>query len=196
MTEPWPVSPIQGQIALDWPRSFEVEALAVDGPPGAPVYEFWPRSTENHATVGFVVYPQAGEPWVGRFGRGRMQARLGSILTNGPHQDWVTVAVGGTAYLVDTTDPSRWQRLPVDPVMDVRASVDLGIVVVADFVALSAFGLNGLLWETERLAYDGLRIDSVDATGIRGVGWNAPDDRLLPLAVDPKTGSASAKAFP
>jgi len=89
-----------------------------------------------------------------------------------------------------------WSEVEVDPVLDVRACADLGLVVFADFIELTAYGADGVKWRTDRLAYDVLRIDRFDATGVCGGGWNAPTDRLLSFVVDPPTGAASTEAYP
>jgi hypothetical protein len=197
----WPKSPIAGQIVLDWPRSYDVEPLGSTRPAGAREVPF-PRAAtaEHHKAARFVVTPFDGEPWVGAFAYPfayrRMRGLLETTVTNGPADDWLTVAAGGKAYVVNAHDPADWVDVDVDPVMDVRASVELGLVVFADFITLTAYNAEGECWVSDRVAWDGLRIDRLDASGIYGVGWSAPANRLLPFIVDPATGVASLTPHP
>lgn len=137
-----------------------------------------------------------GEPWIGSFAYGHMMKFLSSTVTNGPAEDWVTIVAAGDAYLVNVFDPRSWVEVKVAPVMDVRALTDSGLVVFADFCELTAYDAAGIKWRTERLAFDGLRIDRVDHSGVYGVGWHAPTDRLLPFTVDLQTGRGVSEAYP
>lgn len=193
-SDPWPRSPIAGGIVLDWPRRYEVEALGSHSPPELAEHGF-PSTDPEHAAR-FVIYPMGGDPWIGAFAYGRMHKFLASSVTNGPAEDWLTVVAASDAYLVNAFDPGEWRQVDVDPVMDVRASVDHGLVVFADFTDLIAYDLNGVQWRSKRLAYDGLRIDYIDNSGIHGVGWNAPTDDLLPFVIDPLTGEGTTEAYP
>ena len=192
--DPWPRSPVAGQIVLDWPRRYEVEVLGSQPPPEATEYGFSYGGDRKAAR--FVVYPMGGEPWVGVFAGGHMNTFLASTVTNGPEEDWLTVVATGNAYLVNVFNPNQWTEVDVDPVMDVRAITDGGLVVFADFTELTAYDAGGMKWRTDRLAYDGLRIDRIDASGIHGVGWNAPTERLLPFVIDPATGRGTSEAYP
>jgi hypothetical protein len=191
--DPWPRSPIGGGIVLDWPRRYDITPVDSDRPQDAAEYGF--PTTDPGDAARFVVYPMGGTPWVGAFAYGRMKKFLDSTVTNGPREDWFTVVAASNAYLVNAFNPAEWIEIEVDPVMDVRASTEFGLVFFADFTDLIAYDATGKKWRSQRLAYDGLRIDRIDSSGIHGVGWNAPTDALLPFVVDPLTGEGSSDAY-
>jgi hypothetical protein len=78
------------------------------------------------------------------------------------------VVVGGPGYIVDVEDPTKWEDLAIPYVTDVRELPDQKLIVFADWTGLTAYGKNGKVWQTKRIALDGLEITSISGDRIYG----------------------------
>jgi hypothetical protein len=91
-------------------------------------------------------------------------------------------------YLIDTRDPSQWQQVEYRPVMEIRPVQEAGLLLFSGFHSLLAWGRSGAVWQTARLSWDGVRITSIEAGTIAGLGWDMRTDQEIPFEVDVKTG--------
>jgi hypothetical protein len=111
-----------------------------------------------------------------------------------PHE--LCAVAGGYAYLIDTASPERSTHLALKPVTEVLALAAHNLLVFAGFHALAAWGRDGLVWQTARLSWEGLRIIGVEGDTLHGLGWNMPTDRELPFAVDLRSGTHTGGGYP
>jgi hypothetical protein len=105
-----------------------------------------------------------------------------------PDPAWICAVAGGYAYLIDTSDPARWEQLPYRPVTNVTVVAGHALLVFAGFQSLLAWGRSGQVWETGRLSWDGLRITAIHGETLLGLGWDMTTDRELEFNVNLKTG--------
>jgi hypothetical protein len=105
-----------------------------------------------------------------------------------PHPAWICAVAGGYAYLIDTREPTDWERLEYRPVTEVRALAQQDLLLFANFHSLLAWGRQGRAWQTARLSWDGVRITEVRGDTLLGLGWEMSTDRELEFAVNLKTG--------
>ncbi|HEX8863208.1 MAG TPA: hypothetical protein VGC06_29775 [Actinomycetes bacterium] len=106
--------------------------------------------------------------WVGSFEAGGMRALTGVFACPNPIQ--ALVVCDGRPYLVDVTAPTRATVVDLEPVTQVRRVRDLDLLVLAGHSDLAALGPTGLVWHSERLCLDDLRVLDAAAEGIRCAG--------------------------
>ncbi len=89
---------------------------------------------------------------------------------------------------MSASDPSSWEPVGATPVRDVRPLQAQGILLFASFTDLFAYGEAGLMWRTERLVLDGLRIRDITGVLVTGDG-DAPGRATETFCVDLRTGA-------
>ncbi|ADW69879.1 hypothetical protein [Granulicella tundricola] len=111
-----------------------------------------------------------------------------------PNPDEICAIAGGYAYLSNTLHPETCTLLPLKPVVEFHQTPEALIFI--GFHTIIAWGREGLLWQTFRLSYEGLKVTAVTETLIEGLGWDLMTDKEIPFAVDLATGHHSGGAFP
>lgn len=102
-----------------------------------------------------------GRVWTGVFASDLVAGRL-SVIASWPHPSMLFVAVGGGPYLVDTRDPDAWSRLDRPTVRLLEPAPDVGLALLLDDEALSAYDADGLAWESDRLGPDAAWLGRLD----------------------------------
>jgi hypothetical protein len=139
------------------------------------------------------VVPPLGEAWIGTFAFGTMPNGLSGVFTT-PDVAKLLVVTKGDGYLVSTNDPEQWERVATVPTTDVRSDPKHGIIVLASFTHLVAYNQCGLVWKTEQLSWDNLKIISINDDDLVGEFWDLRTETKQRFAVDLKTGTATGGA--
>jgi hypothetical protein len=105
-----------------------------------------------------------------------------------PDEESFCVVKTGTGVLVRASDPRADQEIEVFPICDVLPIAEHGLVLFADFTSLSAYGPAGLIWRSDRLVMDELKILGFEGGGLRVTGYVA--DEYPEFEVDIATGVA------
>ena len=111
-----------------------------------------------------------------------------------PHPDWLCAVSGGYAYLIDTSEPSRFVFLRQQPVLHVLAylpgSEEFGaeLLLFAGHYSVIAWGRDGEAWETEQLSWEGLSNLRMENGVLYGEGWDLVGDRDVPFRIDLRDG--------
>lgn len=100
----------------------------------------------------------------------------------------------GGAVVVRSDDPTSTYEIDCHPITGRLVVPEREVVVFSDFIGLVAYGRDGLIWRTPRLALDELRIDHVDGDGLHVAGFFG-SRKLDPFVVDPATGEPSGQPF-
>jgi hypothetical protein len=150
------------------------------------VYQFHGRDQPTYSE-GFVlrVIPDNGAPWIGNFQPGN--GTFTGVFSY-PLELIICVVVKGIGYLVAVNKPMEYEIVKSDPIREVRSLLEKRIIVFADFTDLTAYGPQGILWRTSGLSWDGLKITEVTPDFIRGIAWDAPQQREVEFLVDVQTG--------
>jgi hypothetical protein len=159
--------------------AWEYDVEVLPGLPGnSPVLAFGLPGAATHAE-GYVirVTPTSGGPWIGNFQRGDGTLSTWTATPSGAH---VLVVAGGIGYLVTADDPAGYRVLPGYPIRIVAPIVPAALIVLADYTKILASDGAAVAWVSDRVAWDELEIDGLDARTIRGHGF------------DPTTGNASS----
>src|SRR5204862_4757641 len=102
----------------------------------------------------------------------------------------------GLGYLINAERPHEPRRIASSPIRQFHIVQEHEIVLFADFTALVAYGRRGKIWESGRLAWDWLKIVSVEDTTIFLTGFDAPADNVAyPFTVDLITGLSSNSPY-
>ena len=144
-------------------------------------------------SLSFAVTPHTGKPWVGTF-EGGPGGITGLFAT--PSAETLCVAVKGQGFWIPVGAPATYQVIPAIPIKEVLVIPQRAILAFVDNTRIAAYGANGLIWLTPDLSWDGLRITSVSADGIRGVASDSPAGREVPFSVDATTGASQGGSSP
>lgn len=157
---------------------------------------YYPSGQHTRTGDGLLVkvIPYAGSSWIGIFAPGYPNALTG--IYSSPHEQKVCVVSSGQAYIVRVDDPHAWEEVRAFPVWDVRAIPDKQILILADFTTLTAYDREGMIWKTDHLSWDGLKITSIGNDGIRGLAWSAPLSKDVEFVVDLETGQHKGGSSP
>lgn len=136
-----------------------------------------------------LVHPATGGTFIATCALGFRDPTLPSGVFACPHPDDLLAVAGGYAYLVHSLAPDRCEHLPLRPVTTILAAPADGLLLLAGFHTVAALGADGLLWETGRLSWEGVRLGEVRDGRLHGEGWNMQQDRDLPFTIDLKTGT-------
>ncbi len=112
-----------------------------------------------------------------------------------PNPDQICAVAGGYAYVSDVRDPGRCTLVSLKPVVAVYAAVEAGLLLFVGFHSLVGWGAAGQVWRTGRLSWEGVRVTSVDANEVRGLGWDLHGDVEVEFVVDLKTGQHTGGGF-
>ncbi len=137
-----------------------------------------------------------GEPWVGVFAFGLLSPKGVSGVFTCPDPHHICVVARGAGYIVAAANPAQYELVEAEPVLGVYPVASSGLLVFADYLRLIAYGQEGLAWRTARLSWDGLQIDEVQGSWLRGKGWSSPENRHVAFAVDLRTGAHEGGASP
>jgi hypothetical protein len=139
------------------------------------------------------VEPAGREPWIGRFWGGA-EGLDGVFAT--PNADVLCVVVRGQGYWVPVHNSTRFEVIRSTPIKHVLPVQDRGVLILASYTRLSAYGAHGFMWITDDLSWDGVKNFDIIGSVIRGTAWDSPAGRETPFSVDIATGKAEGGSSP
>jgi hypothetical protein len=123
----------------------------------------------------------ASRSWSGLFAFGSLAPRALSGVIVLPNQQ-VLVMARGTGYLVDPTHTRAPSEIIPNPIMGVLVVAHARLVLVADPWSVFAFGDGGQLWNTGRIAIDGLSLTEVSKDQVLGeIDVSADETRIFSI---------------
>lgn len=140
--------------------------------------------------------PPEGDTWVGIFAFGDMLPNGGCKVCPGPGKNHLTIISKGEAYIASPYDPALFKLVKSCPVIDAISIPSNNLMVFYDFTEVSAYGENGLVWETKRISWDGIKIDEVTSNEIIGQSWDAPNEEYVEFRVNLTNGFHKGGAAP
>ncbi len=161
-------------------------------PPYGPMYIPFTATGQGGFSEGFVVefQPPTGAPWVGNFGKGGSSYSAALLHPNGT---WVVVISRGQGYIVDPATKSLVKQFGGD-FMGALVLPEQRLLILEGFCNLSALGPEGLLWETRRLSWDGLRSLHLQGDKLLGEALDL-DDSWVAFEVDLKSGKLTGGSY-
>jgi hypothetical protein len=113
-----------------------------------------------------------------------------------PKANEMCAVAGGYAYVIDTERPEHCTHITLKPVVEVRELVPQGLLLFVGFHSITAWGRDGLAWESGRLSWEGVRIASIGGDTLQGFGWNLMTDQEVAFSLDLLTGLHQDGGFP
>ena len=167
------------QSAYEWPGS------------GASVLYFPPQDDKGRIYETTLAFKRSGTSgWYGTFAaRSKHEGGL-TIACTMPDPDSVCVSCLGTGYIVNTCEPSEWEEVNLYPILQIFPVANRELLLLSSFTKIQAYGPNGKIWTSERLASDQLRITAADGERIKCTGWNAAENSDFIFEVDLLSGLA------
>lgn len=191
--------PMTLQLILDFPRDYEIKPLS-SAPPVHPIEKLYhyPMELEEGDRAGLYarVEPKGRSPWTGFFALGFDSDQAVNAICSCPHPDSACVVAGGYAYIVTASDPELWFRLEQWPVTTLRVLVKQRLILFGGFTTITAIGVSGVSWTTDRLSWEGITLGEIRDNKLHGTGWDAMANREVPFAVDLDSGRHSGGARP
>ncbi len=157
----------------------------------APARHFvYPRAVEEieRGALEIMVHPANNSEFLATFALGFSDPALPTGVWSCPNPEWLCAVAGGYAYLINTVNPQEWELVEYRPVLAVTPLLSQQLVLFSGHHSLMANGLNGKVWETLRLSWEGVRILDVRQNSLRGLGWDLMTDKEFEFEVDLKTG--------
>ncbi len=142
------------------------------------------------------VTPVNGAPWLGMFAFGDPTGRGLNELFSCPNRDHLGVISAGRGYIVDTVNSCLVSEVPAFPVQQVIPLLRKQLLLLLDFVTITAWSQNGCLWRTRRLSYDGLKIKEIGLDLLVGSGWDPTNPNPPDFQVELSTGKCSGGSSP
>ena len=142
---------------------------------------------------GFVVQfcPDGRPSWVGNFQR--VLSGFDHVVM---HPDGISVIVisGGQAYVVDIVNRKMVNKFggDIDGITEIK---DRQRIVFSTPTTLLAVGKAGVLWESKRLSWDGVRSLAEKNGFIIGEAYDPMQDKWVPFSVDISTGAFTGGSF-
>ena len=142
------------------------------------------------------VTPNSSKPWLGMFAFGDPTGRGLHGLFSCPNRDHLCVISAGRGYIVDSIKSCLVGEVPSFPVQEVIPLPKNHLLLFVDFVTITAWSQNGLMWRTKRLSYDGLKIREIGPDAIVGSGWDPTNPNPPEFGVELSTGKSFGGARP
>lgn len=109
-----------------------------------------------------------------------------------PAAEEICAVAGGYAYVIDTAAPQRFTMIAYRPVLEVRAAVEAGLLLFVGHHAITAWGADGVAWQTGKLSDEGVTITAIEGGVLRGMGWEMMRDRETPFLLDLRSGQRAS----
>ena len=142
-----------------------------------------------------LVRPATGGTFLATCALGFRDKSLPSGVFACPAPNDMLAVAGGYAYLVDTIAPETCVHLPLRPVIQILSAPEHGLILLAGFHTVAAVDVGGLLWETDKLSWEGVKLGEIRDGKLHGEGWNMHTNRELPFSVDLRTGAHEGGGF-
>lgn len=128
---------------------------------------------------------EADEAWTGTFLPG---SDIGASATGvwRTSDNCVVVVVAGAGYLVDVAQRTGRRIGGLEPILHVLEQEDF--VVIADYLRIAAVKGENIVWQSERLSFDGFREITVADASVHALAWHAPEHRYYPVEIDLVSG--------
>jgi hypothetical protein len=142
------------------------------------------------------ISPSNGDSWVGVFAFGDMLPSGECSVYEGPESNCLTVVAKGEAYIVQSGKPCSFNHVESCPVLGVIPVPTHSLILFYDYTEIAAYGENGLLWQTKRISWDGIEINSISDSEIIGSSWDAPNDKYVEFTVNLTDGTHQGGSSP
>jgi hypothetical protein len=129
--------------------------------------------------------------WVGNFEPGIEGLEFAGVHPNGV--DAVVIAAGDLWVVNGQARTAQRLLSALNALLEVQNP--MGWIFSRQGIALARFSLEGLVWHTRRISWDGFDGLAVEKEKVTGLAWSPGDDRWSPFQVDLQTGATSGGSY-
>jgi hypothetical protein len=170
-----------------------VQPLSALPTSGTPVRRFSATGAGLHAE-GFVVKFTFGHTsWIGNFVRGVSGF---DAATHHPDGRDALVIAGGTAYVVDPVTQSVRRHFGGTIVDVFTHPTRQWLIINNQNIAFSALGVDGEVWRSRRISWDGLRSTHLTGDSLTGEAWDPIGEIWVPFALNLEDGTVLGGSYP
>jgi hypothetical protein len=139
----------------------------------------------------WVEFSDDKKSWVGVFGRGPL-TKINLVERFAGTERFFVVACG-QGYSVDTDQEKCLFQTEHDYIQSAIAVPNRDLIVTCDFTDLEVYSSDKMVWRSERVALDGIRLEAADDSKVRGHLWN--HDGWYSFTLDMKQWALSEPVF-
>jgi hypothetical protein len=180
-------------VDMSFPHRWQAEVLAARPLILPPCHFVYPQEAEEveRGAVEVFVRPESSDaqPFLATCALGFRDPAVPSGLWSTPNPEELCAVAGGYVYLIDTSSPEQFSMIPYRPVLEIRALVDVNLLLFVGHHSIIAWGGDGMAWESAKLSDEGVTITETTGGILRGAGWEMKTDREMPFAIDLRDGS-------
>lgn len=187
---------------LTFPHNWTVDVLTA-APMIAPARQFtYPLQIAGEedalarGALQLMVRPAVGGMFLASCALGFTDPNMPTGVFACPNPVEICAVAGGYAYVIDTAHPERSTHIALKPVVEVKVLTEARLLVFVGFHSITAWGEQGLAWETQRLSWEGVHITGIDSSTLHGTGWDLMSDKEVAFTVDLATGRHLGGAAP
>jgi hypothetical protein len=172
--------------------------------PGYPtLIHYFPGNSIEGGKDGLLLkfLPEDNPAWLGYFSFGFANSSdytLSGVYSS-PNVTYACVISNGGGYWVNANDPSDCLVLQLKPILHVSAAKEHALLILSSFTSIGLIGSDGILFKSQRLCWDDLRILNIEDGLISGTGsdpTNTNSDREFVFDIKSRKVLKSAYPFP
>ena len=129
--------------------------------------------------------------WTGVFAFGTIGGMDKDAIIPLPKCDSVLIISRGAGYLIRESIPGEFEVARAIPVKSIHVVESCQLVILADDTSLVAYGKNGLIWETGRIAWSDLQVVSICEDNVLCTTFDIRSEEDINFTVDTLTGKCS-----
>ena len=154
----------------------------------------WPKKVagEEDALARGALYvmvkPNEAQPFLLTCALGFESPELPAGVWTCPNADDICAVAGGYAYIANIASPDQPTLIEQRPVTEIRANPSHGLLLLAGFHDIVAWGAQGIAWRTRRITDEGLKLGAMAGDEIFGTAWDMRSDKEIPFTLDVRTG--------
>jgi len=117
----------------------------------------------------WIRFERESEIWAGVFGKGTHKNY--NAVCKFSDNKYVFIIAGGQGYVLDSRERKICHKTSIDYFVSAIAAPHKDLVIVCDFTRLYAFDTQELIWRSDQVALDGIKLDSSTENELSGKVW-------------------------
>lgn len=156
------------ELDRTFPQQYEIEILSELPMGNVEIYYYPPGISISNVGPMVKIYPVNNEPWVGIFASREPGRRVFTGILTCPNKYEFCVVSKGEGYIVSSDDPNYYKEVELVSVTGAYPLLDHKLIIFTNPWEIVAYGMDGLKWNTGRIAIDGFSIKEISKNLIFG----------------------------
>jgi hypothetical protein len=141
-------------------------SILSEPPISGSIKEYW---FDAKGDCTWIQFERASETWAGVFGKGALKNY--NAICKFSDDKYVFIIAGGQGYILDSRAHKLCHKTSIDYFVSAIATPYKDLMIVCDFTSLYAFDTQELIWRSDRIALDGIKLDSSTENELSGKVW-------------------------